>query len=110
MGCSLRIISGKMFLEEKLRCIKMHNGEGIDPFHTKIQEVRDQLSVVGAAPQPTELVRLALNSVSEEWHVFFQSIMGRDRLPDWDRMWADLQQEELRRPLLKSSINGSNNG
>lgn len=26
----------KMFLEEKLRCIRMHKGEGIDPFLTKI--------------------------------------------------------------------------
>ena len=31
----------KMFLEEKLRCIRMQKGEGIDPFLTKIQEVHD---------------------------------------------------------------------
>ena len=41
----------KTYLEEKLRCIQMQKGEGIDPFLTKIQEVRDQLSTVGAAPQ-----------------------------------------------------------
>jgi len=29
----------KMFLEEKLRCIRMQKGEGIDPFLTMIQEV-----------------------------------------------------------------------
>jgi len=29
----------KMFLEEKLRCIKMQKGEAIDPFLTKVQEV-----------------------------------------------------------------------
>jgi len=28
-----------MFLEEKLRCIRMQKGEGIDPFLTRIQEV-----------------------------------------------------------------------
>lgn len=26
----------KMFLEEKLRCIRMQKGEGIDPFFTRI--------------------------------------------------------------------------
>ena len=81
--------------------------ECIDPFLTRIQEIRDQLSVVGAAPQARELVRLALYSVSEEWQ-FVQSILGREILPRWDRMWADLQQEELRRDLMKSSISGSN--
>eukprot|EP00253_Pinus_taeda_P014803 PITA_14803 len=56
-----------MYLEENLRCTKMQKGECIGPFLTKIQEIRDQLAIVGAAPQPIELVRLALYNVSEEW-------------------------------------------
>jgi len=52
--------------------------EGINSFVTRIQEVRDQLAVVGEAPQLSELVRLALDNVSEEWQVFVQSILGRD--------------------------------
>lgn len=82
-------------------------GEGIDPFLTRIQEVLDQLSTVGATPQPSEFVRLTLNCVSEDWQVFVQSILGKDTLPGWDKIWADLQQEKLRRALLKSSISGS---
>lgn len=31
----------KMFLEEKMRCIRMQKGESIDPFLTRIQEVGD---------------------------------------------------------------------
>ena len=57
-------------------------GEHINPFLTKLQEVRDQLAVVRSAPQATEMVRLALNSVSEEWQVSVQSIMGRENLSD----------------------------
>ena len=45
-----------MFFQEKSRSIKMQEGEGIDPFLTRIQEVRDQLAVVGEVPQPIELV------------------------------------------------------
>ena len=69
----------------------------------------DQLSAIGAVPQPTELVRFALSCVTEDWKVFAQSILGRDKLPEWDKMWVDLQQEELRQALLKSSISGNNN-
>ena len=86
----------KLYLEEKLRCTRMQKGEHINPYPTRIQENRDQWSTIGAAPQATKLVRLALNSVSEEWEVFVQSILDRDTLPKWDRMWVNLQQEELR--------------
>ena len=51
----------------------------------------------------------SLNSFSEEWQVFVQSILGRAALPNWDEMWATLKQEELRRDLVKVKIDGSNN-
>lgn len=44
----------------------MKNGEGIDPFLTRIQDIQDQLAAIGEAPQAMELVCLALNNVSEE--------------------------------------------
>ena len=53
------------------------------------------------------MVRLALNSISEEWQVFVQSILGRAILPYWDGMWVDLKQEELRRDLVKFKLDGS---
>lgn len=74
----------------------MQKGEDIDPFLTRVQEVRDQLVVAGVTPQPRVLVRLTPNSISEEWQVFIQSVLGKDKLLEWDRMWSDLQQEELR--------------
>ena len=43
----------------------MQKGERVDPFLTKLQETRDKLSAVGSTPQDPELVRLALNSVSQ---------------------------------------------
>ena len=44
----------------------MKNEEGINPFLTMIQKVRDHIVVVGVVPQPSELVRLALNNVSKD--------------------------------------------
>lgn len=78
-------------------------------FLTKLQETRNELAVVGSTPQGSELVRLALNSVSEEWHVFVQSILGRVTLPNWDEMWAALKQEELRRDLVECKLDRSSN-
>jgi len=37
-----------------------------------------------------------------------KSILGREKLPSWEEMWAALQQEELRRDLVKVNLNGSN--
>lgn len=33
----------------------------------------------------------------QEWEVFVQRILGRGTLLPWDKMWAALRQEEIRR-------------
>lgn len=81
----------KMYLEEKMRSTRMQKRDNIDLFLSKLQEVRDQLAVVGSAPQPIEMLRLALNSISKEWKAFLQSILGREKLSNWEGMWAALQ-------------------
>lgn len=64
---------------------------------------------MGSTPQDTELVRLPLNSVSDEWQSFVQSILGKETFLNWDEMWAILKQEELRRDLVKCKLDGSSN-
>ena len=59
-----------MYLEEKIRTMRMQKGECIDPFLLKLENVRDSMEVVGSTPQPTKMARLALNLVSKEWQVF----------------------------------------
>jgi len=75
----------------------MKKGEQIDPFLGRLKEIRDQLTSIGAMPDPKLMVRTALNAVSEDWEVFVQSILGRAILPNWEEMWAALRQEEIRR-------------
>lgn len=58
----------KMFLKEKLRTTKMHKGEGGTPNLIKIQTARDELAVVGEAPQESEL------------DTFVQGITGQDNI------------------------------
>ena len=84
----------------------MQKGEVFKSFLQCLQDTRDQLAAVGSTSQSTAMVRIALNGVSDEWQVFVQSILGRERLPSWEEMWATLQQEELRRDLVKVNLNG----
>ena len=98
-----------MHLEQKMRYAQMQMEECVDPFLTKLKETHDELFVAGHTPQDSELIRLDLNSVSDEWQVFVQSILGRAALPNWDEMCATLKQEELRRDLVKCKLDGSNN-
>jgi len=51
------------------------------------------------------MVRTTLNAVSEDWEAFFQNILGRATLLDWEEMWAALCQEENRR-LSKAGSSG----
>ena len=85
----------------------MQKGEGVNSYLQRLQDTKVQLAVVGSTPQSTAIVRTTLNGVSDEWQVFIQSILGRERLPSWEEMWATLQQEELRRDLVKVNLNGS---
>ena len=41
------------------------------------------------------MVRTAVNAVTKDWETFFQSLLGRVDLPNWDNMWAILRQEEI---------------
>ena len=99
-----------MYLEEKMCNTRMKKGERFDSFLSHIQVTRDQLSAVGVAPRDSKLVRLTLNSVSEDYQVFVHSILGRERLPGWEAMWAALQQEEMRRDLLKIHLEDGSSG
>ena len=35
--------------------------------------------------------------------MFVQTIIGRENMPTWDRLWDDLTQEETRRGYLQGS-------
>jgi hypothetical protein len=41
-------------------------------------------------------VRLALLGHPKSWHSYQDSVNGREKFPDWERLWSDLVQEEFR--------------
>ena len=40
-----------------------------------------------------DLVSLALLGLPKSFHSYQDSVNGRDKLPDWERIWSDLVQE-----------------
>ena len=76
-------------------------------FLFRLQSIRDQLTATGAKVEDDVMVRTALNAVTYEWETFFQSILGRVDLPDWDSLWSVLRQKELRRFTKKQYSSGS---
>ena len=41
-------------------------------------------------------MNLALLGLPKSWHSYEDFVNGREKLPDWERLWSDLVQEEIR--------------
>jgi len=48
----------------------MQKGEGVTLYLTRIQNLRDELAVIGETPLDSELVRTTLNDFTKEWANF----------------------------------------
>jgi len=96
----------KMVLKDKIKNIRMGKGESVTSYLTQIKQVRDELAAVGEKMEDADIVRTALNGVSKGWLMFVQAIVGRERLPDWDRLWDDFVQEETRRGYIQGNTSG----
>jgi hypothetical protein len=87
----------KLALKDKLRKIKMEKGDTIPKYLTKFVQCRDELGSVGITVVVDDLVSLVLLGLPKSWHSYQDSVNGREKLPDWERLWSDLVQEEFRR-------------
>jgi hypothetical protein len=85
-----------MVLRERLRSSKMAKGEGVVPYLTRLTQIRDELAAVGEKTEDVELVRVALNGFSKSWDVFVHGVVAREKLPEWQHLWDDFVQEEIR--------------
>ena len=86
----------KMVLREKLHSIKMSRTDTVTAYLTKLTQIRDELGAVGEKVEDSELVRTALKGFSKPWESFVRGIVARENLPNWERLWDDFTQEELR--------------
>ena len=87
----------KLALKDKLRKIKMEKGESIRKYLMKFVQCLDELGSVGIIVAEEDLVSLALLGLPKSWHSYQGSVNGREKLPNWERLWSDLVEEEFRR-------------
>ena len=78
----------KLALKDKLRKIKMEKGDNIPKYLTKFVQCRDELGSVGITVMYDDLVSLSLLGLLKSWHSYEDSVNGREKLPDWERLWS----------------------
>ena len=85
-----------MALRKQLRGTKMAKGEGVIPYLTRITQIRDELAAVGEKIEDPELVRIALDGFTKSWDLFVRCVVAQEKLPEWQRLWDDFVQEEIK--------------
>ena len=96
-----------MVLREKLKSINMNKGENMTTYLTRITQVRDEIGAIGEVIESVELMRTTLNGVAKPWVVFVESVIAREHMPSWDRLWDDFIQEETCRGYVQGSTSHS---
>ena len=79
----------KMVLRFKVRATKMSKTNTMATYLTRIMQASDELAAVGETVLDHEMVRMALNSVTEPWKVFIEGIVAQKNLSKWERLWDD---------------------
>jgi hypothetical protein len=69
--------------------------QGVTSYLTRLTRVRDELAAVGDIILEEELVHIALNGFGKQWDVFVKCVVGREKIPTWERLWDDFTQEEI---------------
>ena len=93
----------KLALKDKLRKIKM-----IPKYLTKFTQCQDELGSVGITVSEEDMVSLTLLGLPKSWHNYQDSLNGQEKLPDWERLWSDLMQDEIRRNIRDGSSSKTN--
>ena len=89
-----------------MKAIKMAKTDSATTYLTKITSVRDELASVGEIIPPTELVQITLNGLPKTWESFVDGNVGRENLLEWERLWDDCIQNEIRNNHLGAAKQG----
>ena len=88
--------SRMLTLRNQLRCISMSSSDTINSYLMKIFQLRDHLTTIEDPINDKELVTITLNGLPTSWEPFIQGVCVRDKLPSFDKLWANCVQEESR--------------
>jgi hypothetical protein len=74
--------NGNMVLREKIMEIGMTGSKNVTLYITRIQQVHDEIAVIGDDVADIELVRMELKGFSEQWKLFIKGFLSRENLPN----------------------------
>jgi hypothetical protein len=83
-------------LKSQLQSTNMTKGDTVSLFFMNLSEIKEQLETIGEIVSDREIVLTTLHNLPKSREPFIQSIIGRESLPTFDRLWIDFTQEELR--------------
>eukprot|EP00253_Pinus_taeda_P020501 PITA_20501 len=75
----------------------MEKGDTISTYLNKLTTCKDELNSVGITTANDDMLSLTLLGLPKSWNSHQDSVNGREKLLDWERLWLDLMQEEIRR-------------
>jgi hypothetical protein len=87
----------KLVLRDKLINIKMVKSESVVSYLTRFTQVKDKLAGVGEIVPNKDMVIFSLLGFPKSWEKFIDTVSGREKLPDWEHLWSDCVQEEIRK-------------
>ena len=68
----------------------MEKSDTISTYLNKLTICRDELGSVGITTANDDMVSLTLLGLPKSWNSYQDSVNGREKLSDCERMWLDL--------------------
>jgi hypothetical protein len=79
-------INRKMNLRTQLKNTKMHKGETIQDYFSRVTHFKEQLEAIGDNLDEDELIMITLNGLTRPWDAFIQTICGRKEKLQFDSL------------------------
>jgi hypothetical protein len=91
-----RNINRIMNLRSQLKNVKMWKSETIHSYFSRVNQIKEQIEVIGDSAEGEDMVMTTLNGLPRSWDAFIRGIFSRKRLPTFNSLWEDCNQEEAR--------------
>jgi hypothetical protein len=90
-----------MALRDKLHSTRMAKGESVASYITRVAQVKNKLKFFREVIPDLELLCIALKGFTKEWEVFMKCVVGREKLPDWSRLWDEFTMRRSERGIRR---------
>jgi hypothetical protein len=89
-------INRKINLRNQLKNTKMQKGEVVQDYFSKVSQFKEQLESIGDNFDEDEIIMTTLNGLTIPWDDFIQTICARKEKLQFDSLWEECVQEEVR--------------